>query len=304
MSAGQHGIVAVGSMALDTVETPFGKVREMLGGSATYFSVGARLFAPVAVVAVVGEDFPSRHLRLLSRLGVDVRGVTVEKGRTFRWKGRYGYDLNTARTLRTELNVFKTFRPEVPEILRRRRTVFLANIDPEIQLAALSQMRSPGLVACDSMNFWIETKKKPLLEVLRRVRIFLCNDAEARQLSGEHNLIGAARWILDRGPRLAVIKKGEHGVLCFSRDFALLAPAFPLEKVFDPTGAGDTFAGGFIGYLSRHGALSREAVRRAVVYGSVLASYNVESFGPARVARLKVADVERRCRLFREMTRF
>lgn len=297
-------IVAVGSVALDTIQTPFGRVREALGGSATFFSASARFFSTVSVVAVVGRDFPRRHLSLLKRLGVDTAGIQMEKGKTFRWKGHYDYDLNNARTLKTELNVFRTFRPVLSERNRHSPYVFLANIDPDLQASILSQVKRPRLVACDTMNYWIENKRAALLRLLRKVDVFLCNDGEARELSAEYNLMRAAKWILSHGPRLLVIKKGEHGVLCFSRKFLFSAPAYLLESVFDPTGAGDAFAGGFIGYLTRSPGLSESVVRRAVVYGTVLASYNVESFSLNRLARLRRSDIERRYREFRRFTRF
>ena len=299
------GILAVGSVALDTVQTPFGRVQDALGGSASFFSASARFFSPVSVVAVVGSDFPQKHLRLFKRLGVDTRDLVRQPaGRTFRWHGVYSYDLNNPKTLKTELNVFKDFHPRLSGPNRSKRIVFLANIDPEIQHSVLRQVRRPALTACDTMNFWIEHKRAPLLRLLKRVDIFLCNDAEARELSGEYNLIRAARWVLARGPKLLVIKKGEHGVVCFSKRFRFAAPAYLLEKIFDPTGAGDTFAGGFIGSLSRGGRLHEAAVRRAVIYGSVLASYNVESFSLKRLAGLRRADIERRYGHFRELTRF
>jgi sugar/nucleoside kinase (ribokinase family) len=297
-------ILAVGSVALDTVETPFGRVRDALGGSATYFSASARFFSPVSIVAVVGRDFPREHLDRMKRLGIDTDGVRVEDGRTFRWHGRYSFDLNNPKTLKTELNVFRTFRPEISLPDRASRFVFLANIDPDLQQRVLRQVWQPWLVACDTMNFWIENKRKSLLRLLKQVDIFLCNDAEARELSGEFGLVAASRWMLSRGPKLVVIKKGEHGVVCFSREYACAVPAFLLEKVFDPTGAGDSFAGGFIGYLTRSPRLAAAVVRRALIYGSVLASYNVESFSLSRVARLRRADIERRVGHFRELTRF
>ncbi len=299
------GLLAVGSVALDTVETPFGKIKEGLGGSATYFSAAARFFNRVSVIAVVGEDFPKKHLRLLGRLGVDTRGIEIQKdGKTFRWRGFYDYDLNTARTLKTELNVFASFKPRVPLEHRRSRTVFLANIDPDIQSAVLGQIHRPRLVACDTMNYWIENKKKSFMGLLKKIDIFLCNDSEARELSREANLLKASRWILSRGPKLLVIKKGEHGVVCFSKKFLFLAPAYLLESVLDPTGAGDTFAGGFVGYLSKMGKLNEAAIRKAVIYGSVLASYNVESFSLNRIARLRWSEIEKRYRQFRSLTRF
>ncbi|MBI3252187.1 MAG: sugar kinase [Candidatus Omnitrophica bacterium] len=297
-------ILAVGSVALDSVETPFGKVKDTLGGSASFFGAAARFFAPVSLVAVVGEDFPKKHLRLLEKCGVDIGGIETARGKTFRWRGFYDYDLNNARTLKTELNVFQSFKPRLSPEHRASRIVFLANIDPDIQRAVLDQVRNPSLVACDTMNYWIEHKKKSLLKLLARVDIFLCNDSEARELSGEYNLIKAARGILARGPRLALIKKGEHGVLCFSQNSLFSVPAYLLEKIFDPTGAGDSFAGGFLGYVSKSPNLSERVVRRAVIYGTVLASYNVESFSLSRLARLTPAEIAGRYKEFQKLTRF
>jgi sugar/nucleoside kinase (ribokinase family) len=300
----KKSILAVGSVALDSVETPFGKVTDALGGSATFFSASARFFCPVNIVAVVGKDFPKKHLTMLTNLGVNTSGIKIQDGKTFRWKGFYDYDLNSAKTLKTELNVFQTFKPELSSSERAAKYVFLANIDPDIQKQVLGQVSSPDLVACDTMNYWIETKKKSLSKLLKGVGVFLCNDAEARQLSGEHNLVRASKWILDHGPKLVVIKKGEHGVVCFSKNFIFMAPAFLLENIFDPTGAGDTFAGGFIGYLTKAGSLNEMAVRQAVIYGSVLASFNVESFSLNRIAALGMAEIEKRYQAFRLMTKF
>jgi sugar/nucleoside kinase (ribokinase family) len=299
------GILAVGSMALDTVKTPFGCEEDALGGSVSYFSASARFFAPVSIVAVVGEDFPKKHLDLFKKLGVDTRGLhCVKGGKTFRWSGVYSYDLNNPKTLKTELNVFEGFRPKLSDAHRAKKFVFLANIDPEIQYSVLKQVRGPALTACDTMNFWIGGKRNALLKLLKSVDVFLCNDAEVRQLSGEYNIISAARWVLSRGPKLVVIKKGEHGVCCFSKDSTFTAPAYLLEKVFDPTGAGDTFAGGFIGTLARAGKLDDKSVRQAVVNGSVLASYNVESFSLRRLAGLQPADIAKRAGHFRKLTQF
>jgi len=298
-------ILAVGSVALDTVKTPFGSVRRALGGSAVYFSASARFFAPVSIVGVVGEDFPKKHLDLLEKLGVGTQEIQkVPGGKTFHWEGAYSYDLNNPKTLKTELNVFESFRPQLSPESQKSRFVFLANIDPEIQQEVLRQVKRPELVACDTMNYWIENKRKNLFQLLAKTDIFLCNDAEARELSGEFNLLQAARAIAERGPKLLVIKKGEHGVLCFSKNFIFSTPAYLLEKIFDPTGAGDTFAGGFLGYLTCSPKLNPNVIRRAVIYGSVLASYNVESFSLERIATLRYADIERRVRDFRELTRF
>ncbi len=297
-------ILAVGSVALDSVETPFGKETEALGGSATFFSASARFFSPVSVVAVVGKDFPKEYLQKIRNLGISTDGIEIQNGHTFRWKGFYGYDLNNAQTLKTDLGVFQSFRPKLTAQDKKSRVVFLANIDPDLQQTVLNQVENPVLSACDTMNYWIKNKKKSLLGLLKKVNIFLCNDGEAREFSGEYNLIQASRKILSLGPKLVVIKKGEHGVICFTRDFIFLAPAFLLEKIFDPTGAGDSFAGGFIGYLSRHPVLNQENVRKAVIYGSVLASYNVESFSLDRIARLTKPEIEKRYRQFRNMTKF
>ncbi len=297
-------ILAVGSVALDSVKTPFGEVKDALGGSATFFSASARFFSPVSVVAVVGEDFPMKYLTLIRKLGVDTKDLKTARGRTFRWKGFYDYDLNNAQTLKTELNVFRDFKPVISEKNRNSAFVFLANIDPDLQRSVLAQVRKPLLSACDTMNYWIQNKKNSLLRLLKAVDIFLCNDNEARQLAGEYNLIQCARWILGRGPKLLVIKKGEHGVACFSRKFLFIAPAYLLENVFDPTGAGDTFAGGFMGYLTRSPRLNERVVREAVIYGSVLASYNVESFSLNRLARLRPREIEARYRQFKRITKF
>ncbi|OIO38557.1 MAG: sugar kinase [Candidatus Omnitrophica bacterium CG07_land_8_20_14_0_80_50_8] len=297
-------ILAVGSVALDSVKTPFGKVTDALGGSATFFSASARFFSPVSIVAVVGCDFPPNYLNLIKKLGVDTHDLRTVPGKTFRWKGFYGYNLNDAHTLKTELNVFQDFRPVVSEENRECAYVFLANIDPDLQQSVLAQVRRPRLTACDTMNYWIQNKKKSLRALLKKVDLFLCNDNEARQLARERNLIQCARWILSRGPRLLVIKKGEHGVACFSKNFLFIAPAYPLENVSDPTGAGDSFAGGFIGYLARSGRFNESVVRKAVIYGSVLASYNVERFSLNRLIRLKRSEIERRYRRFGRLTKF
>ena len=300
----KNRILAVGSVALDTVKTPFGRAVEALGGSATFFSASARFFAPVSVVAVIGQDFPAKHLALMRSLGVDTQNVVTAPGKTFRWSGEYNFDLNSAKTLKTELNVFASFKPEIPAAYRSSRVVFLANIHPEIQHSVLGQVKRPVFSACDTMNYWIETQKKSLTALLKKVDIFLCNEAEARELSGEYNLIAAARWVMARGPKIFVIKKGEHGVLCFTRSSIFASPAFLLEKVFDPTGAGDTFAGGFIGYLAGRGRIGESDIRKAIVYGTVLASYNVESFSLKRVAGLKRADIDKRYKLFSSLTKF
>ena len=244
------GVLVVGSVALDSVETPFGEARDALGGSATFFSIAASYFTEVSIVAVVGTYFPPEHIEFLQSKGVDTSGLVVEDGETFRWAGVYGYDLNERQTIDTRLNVFETFRPEVPESLASSEFLFLANIDPELQLTVLDQVSSPKLVACDTMNFWIEGKREALLEVMGRVDAIVLNDGECRELAIESNLIKAARAVLGMGPRIVIVKKGEHGATMFTGDEYFSAPAYPCESVFDPTGAGDSFAGGFIGYLA------------------------------------------------------
>lgn len=297
-------LLVVGSVALDSVKTPFGQVAEALGGSATYFSFAASFFTTVRVVAVVGEDFPGEHLHLLKTRGVDLSGLQVSKGKTFRWVGEYGYDLNEARTLDTQLNVFGNFRPVLPDALRKTPFVFLANIDPDLQLEVLRQMARPRLVALDTMNFWIEGKRQALLSVLAEVDALLVNDAETRQLAREPNLIKAARAILGFGPRTVVVKRGEYGALMISNGHFFFVPAYPLESVFDPTGAGDTFAGGFMGYLAKSEATDADAIRRAIVYGSVMASFTVEDFSLHRLARLKPEEIQRRYEAFQDLMRF
>jgi len=297
-------VLVVGSVAFDTVRTPFGAGEEVLGGSAAYFALAASFFTEVRLLAAVGEDFREEDAALLREHGVDLRGLTREPGRTFRWEGEYGYDLNNPRTLRTELGVFAGFRPRVPEAYRDSEVVFLANIDPEIQSEVLGQTRSPMLVACDTMNFWIERKRDALIRTLSRVDALLINDGEARQLTAEPNLVRAAHAIRDLGPRTVVIKRGEYGALMFRDGSVFSAPAYPLENVLDPTGAGDSFAGGFTGYLARTRDFSDEAMRRAVSFGSVMASLNVEDFSLRRLARTSRREVEERYGAFKHLTHF
>lgn len=297
-------LVVVGSVALDTVETPFGRAEDALGGSATFFSAAASLFHPVQVVAVVGDDFPLQQLDFLRQRGVDLSGVTQEPGESFRWSGVYSYDLNTRDTLETRLGVFAEFAPELPPGFRDAQWVFLGNIDPELQWHVLDQVRSPRLVACDTMNLWIDIKRDALVKLLSRVNLLLVNDAEARQLSGEHNLLQAARWIQRQGPEYVIVKKGEHGAILFMPDSIFFAPGYPLEEVFDPTGAGDSFAGGLMGYLARVGSTDREELKRAMIYGSALGSFAVERFSVERLVNLEPAEIAERVAAFREMTAF
>lgn len=297
-------IVVVGTVAFDTVETPFGRGEQVLGGSATYFSTSASFFTDVSLVAVVGDDFPQEHVDFLRSRSIDTSGLQRMPGKTFRWCGKYGYDLNDAQTLDTQLNVLSDFRPDLPPSFREAEYLFLANIDPELQLEVLEQVRAPRLVACDTMNFWISSKPAALAEVLRRVDIVVINEAEARQFTSQANLVKAARSIIALGCKRLVIKRGEYGVLMFTADSLFAAPAYPLEEVFDPTGAGDTFAGGFMGYLANTGDLSEEGVRQAIVFGSVMASFNVEDFSLERLKRLGYRDIERRYKSFKALTSF
>jgi sugar/nucleoside kinase (ribokinase family) len=300
----KNPVLVVGSVALDSVETPFGKADEVLGGSGTYFSSSASHFTPVQLVGVVGDDYPVEKLEPLAARGVDLAGLENASGTSFRWRGRYRHDLNSAETLETHLGVFSHFRPKIPDQFKRSPFVFLANIDPRLQLQVLEQVEKPRLVACDTMNFWIESRRPDLVELLRHVDLITLNDAEARQLTEHTNLVQAARWIMDKGPKHVLIKKGEHGAFMFTRDSIFFAPAYPLESVFDPTGAGDSFAGGFIGYLAATGDLSDANMRRAVVVGSAMGSFAVEKFSNARLLEITRADIDARIREFRQLVAF
>jgi len=297
-------LLVVGSVALDSVKTPFGEATEVLGGSATYFSAAASYFTPVNVVATVGEDFPAPHLEFLRSRGVDVAGVETGRGKTFRWRGEYSYQLNEAKTLDTQLNVFEHFAPRVPDGYRNPSLVFLANIDPVLQRDVLGQVRRPKIVACDTMNFWIAGKKSELERTLKEVDVLIINEGEARQLAGEVNLVKASRAIMGLGPKTLIIKRGEYGALLFSGDMVFAAPAFPLENVFDPTGAGDSFAGGFLGHLAKHPAMDRANLCKAVIFGSVLASFCVEAFSLDRFRTLTRLDIQHRYREFKTLTFF
>jgi sugar/nucleoside kinase (ribokinase family) len=297
-------VLVVGSVALDSVETPFGKADDVLGGSAVYFASAASLLTPVQLVGVVGSDYPMAKLDPLIKRGVDLTGLEQAEGESFRWRGRYRHDLNSAETLETRLGVFSHFRPKIPAQFRKAPFVFLGNIDPRLQLDVLQQVESPKLVACDTMNFWIESRRNDLLTLLGRVDLITLNDGEARQLTEKANLIHAARWILERGPKYVIIKKGEHGAFMFTKSSVFYAPAYPLEQVFDPTGAGDSFAGGFIGYLASSGDVSDANLRRAVVYGSALGSFAVEQFSNTRLLQLTRADVDKRVEEFRQLVAF
>ncbi|HXY30959.1 MAG TPA: PfkB family carbohydrate kinase [Gemmatimonadaceae bacterium] len=297
-------VLVVGSVALDSVETPFGRAENVLGGSATFFAASASLLTGVQLVGVVGDDYPVDQLSPLAERGVDLSGLERAEGESFRWRGRYRHDLNSAETLETKLGVFSHFRPKIPASFRRPPFLFLGNIDPRLQLEVLRQVERPRLVACDTMNFWIESRRSDLLELLTNVDLITLNDGEARQLTEEVNLVKAARWILERGPRHVIIKKGEHGAFMFTAETVFFAPAYPLEEVFDPTGAGDSFAGGFIGYLARTGDLSEANLKRAVVCGSAMGSFAVERFSIRRFLEITPADIWKRIGEFRRLVAF
>lgn len=297
-------ILVVGSVAFDSVETPFGRAEKVLGGSASFFAVAASYFAPVSLVGVVGDDFGETELGVFRRHKIDLQGLERTPGKTFHWQGRYSYDLNSRDTICTDLNVFEFFKPKIPAPYRKSEFVFLGNIDPVLQRDVLDQVDKPKLVACDTMNFWISGKLDELRKTLARVDVLLINDAEARQLSGEWNVVKAARAIRAMGPRTLVVKKGEHGVLMFSDAGSFAAPAYPLEEVFDPTGAGDTFAGGFLGYLAHAGDLHEANLRKAVIMGSTLASFSVEAFSLDRLVKLSRPEIDDRFRLFKKLTHF
>ena len=297
-------LLVVGSMAFDTVRTPFGEANDVLGGSATYFSTSASFFTEVDLIAVVGEDFPEEHLAFLRSRGVNLDGLERRDGRTFRWKGEYTYQLNEAHTLETHLNVLETFRPKIPEQYRNPDMLFLGNIDPELQMDVLQKVTRPSVVACDTMNFWIDGKREALWQVLEKIDILIINDGEARALGEDPNLVQVAKRILAKGPKHLIIKRGEYGVLMFTGDQVFGAPAFPLEQVKDPTGAGDTFAGGFMGHLASTGDMTDEGLRRAIIFGSVMASFNVEAFSLDRLRDLDRKEIDDRFREFKRLTHF
>ncbi|MCC5926002.1 MAG: sugar kinase [Bacteroidetes bacterium] len=297
-------ILIVGSVAYDGIETPFGKRDRILGGSATYLSITSSYFTgDVNLVGVVGHDFEASDIEILRNRGVNLDGLKIDKsGKTFFWAGRYHYDLNSRDTLDTQLNVFETFKPEIPENLRNVEYLCLGNIAPSLQSLVLDQVKSPKLVICDTMNFWIEGAREDLLKTLSRVDVLIINDSEARELSGEPNLVKAAALIHDMGPKTLIIKKGEHGALLFTGNEIFSAPAFPVLDIFDPTGAGDTFMGGFAGWLAKTGDHSPENLRRAVIYGSVMASFCVEKFGPERLLEISEDAIKVRYNAFKELS--
>jgi sugar/nucleoside kinase (ribokinase family) len=297
-------ILVVGTVAFDSIETPYGSAERVLGGSASYFAVAASFFSPVKIVGIIGQDFPAEYLEIFSRRGIDLEGLQTEQGDTFHWRGRYHEDLNVRDTVELHLNVLTKFAPRLPVSYRNAEYVFLGNIDPMIQIEVLDQMQSMRMIACDTMDHWIQGSNRELRKVLARIEILVINDSEARLLSGEHNIVRAARSILRMGPKVVLIKRGEYGVLQFSDSSVFATPAYPLEEVFDPTGAGDSFAGGFLGHLARSWDGSEGGLRRAIVYGSVVASFTVEDFGLKRLAALSVDEIEERYRRFIELTDF
>lgn len=300
------GLLVVGSLGLDTVATPFDKIENALGGSATYISLAASYFSgPIRLVGIVGSDFPKEYVDMLNNHNIDLEGLQiVEGGKTFRWSGKYHYDLNVRDTLFTELNVFEKFDPIIPENARKSKFICLGNIDPVLQAKVLDQMENSQFVVCDTMNYWIEGKKKELLELLPRVNVLIINDSEARLLAHEPNLIKAAKVIRSMGPQILIIKKGEHGALMFSEETIFSAPAYPMESIYDPTGAGDSFAGGFIGYLFKTRDLSTESLKRAVIYGSTMASFCVEKFSTKGLEELSYLQIQDRFRQFMNLSRF
>ena len=297
-------VLVVGTVAFDSIETPYGSAERILGGSAAYFALAASLFAPVRVVGVIGRDFPEEYIELFTERNIDIAGLQRERGETFHWRGRYHEDINVRDTLELHLNVLAGFQPYLPESYRDAEYVFLGNIDPLMQAEVLNQMRAMQLVVCDTMDHWIRESPEDLRKVLKRIEILVINDSEAKLLSGYHNIVQAARAILKMGPKVVLIKRGEYGVLQFSDGAIFATPAYPLEDVFDPTGAGDSFAGGFLGQLARSRDRSERGLRRAIVYGSVVASFTVEDFGVKRLASVGLGEIEERYRSFAKLTDF
>lgn len=297
-------VLVVGSAALDSIKTPYGEVTDALGGSAIYFAAAASYFTPVRMVAVVGQDFPMGQLEFLSRRGVDTSGLDVARGKTFRWSGIYHQDMNQRDTVLTELNVFENFSPKLPASYKDTPYVFLANIHPALQMEVLDQVSNPRLVMLDTMNLWIDTAMSDLKKVMQRTDVIVLNDQETRQLTSETNLVKAARAVTNMGPKAVIVKKGEHGAFIVSKDKFFAVPAYPLETLFDPTGAGDSFAGGLAGYLAKRGSHSFGNIRRGIAYGSVIASFAVEQFSVERLRTLTMNEIETRLKQFSKMTRF
>ncbi len=297
-------ILVVGSVGLDDIKTPFGEVKSFLGGSAVHFSVAASILGNVRLVGVVGDDFPKEHIKYLEKKHIDMEGLETVKGKTFRWEGYYEYDMNQAHTVKTELNVFQNFEPKIPERYKKSDILFLANIDPYLQLNVLKQVSVPTLVIADTMNFWIGSKRELLLEVIKKVDIMLMNDGEARQLMRTPNLVKAARKILSLGVKTVVIKKGEHGAVMFNKNSIFIVPAFPLEELIDPTGAGDSFAGGMVSFLSKQKDITDNVFRKAVVFGTIMASFTVQDFGTKALDNISYNDIKLRYKKLSKFTSF
>ncbi len=302
----KNRIVAVGSVAKDSIETPFGKVENTVGGSSVYFSLAASFFAPVAVIGVIGGDFPAGFLKKLSKKKIDVSGIEKAEGKTFLWKGRYSWDLNTAETLDTQLNVFQNFSPKIPAPLLSSKFLFLANIDPVLQMKVLNRMRKNNgcFVAGDTMNYWIENRRKALERIIPKLDALMINEMEIREFTSQYNVIKAAKSILSKGVKIVVVKKGEYGVSCFTKAGMFFLPAFPLEDAVDPTGAGDSFAGGFMGYIAKTGSVAWQSIRKAVAYGTVMSSFTVSGFGVKRLLSLRPQELKKRYGDFVKMVHF
>ncbi len=298
-------ILVVGSIGLDNIKTPFGEVKNLLGGSAVHFSVAASIVGEVRLVGVVGKDFNESYIKYLEKRHIDLEGLEIKEGKTFHWEGYYEYDMNHAHTVKTELNVFQHFKPKIPERYKNSEYVFLANIDPFLQLEVLRQIKSPKLIVADTMNYWIESKREMLLEVIKKIDIMLLNDSEARELMRTPNLVKAAKKIMSLGPKTVIIKKGEHGAIMFnSNNSIFIAPAFPLEDLIDPTGAGDSFAGGMISFLSKQDVINEMNLRKAVVFGTVIASFTVQNFGTKALDNITYNDIKLRYRQLSKFTSF
>jgi ribokinase len=297
-------VVISGTVALDSIRTPFGEVKEVLGGSAVYSSVAANEFAKAGIVSVIGKDFPKKYLNFLNTLGIDTRGIDVKAGDTFRWAGYYEYDMNQAHTLDTKLNVLSAFDPALPDSFRQAKYIFLANTDPEVQMKVFKQIKKPRLVMMDTMNYWIENKKEALTKMIEKSDVIVVNDAEARQYFDTPSVVQAGRSFLNMGPKAVIVKKGEHGALMFTDGACFSAPAYPLEKLVDPTGAGDSFAGGFIGWLARTEDLSPRNMRKAIIFGSAIASFNAEDFSLNKLKTITRDDIFNRYMKFQDIVSF
>jgi ribokinase len=297
-------VVIVGSIGLDDIQTPFGRIRNTLGGSAVYASIASSFFSRTGVIGVIGTDFPQQHLELMQRRGIDIKGIEIKEGKTFRWSGKYEFDLNVAETLKTELNVMEKFDPQIPREYKKAEYVFLGNLDPEIQLNVLKQMKKPKLVLSDTMNYWIESKRQKVLDVVKAVDIALMNDSEARELFKTTNLVKAAKEILKLDSNYAIIKKGEHGAVMFTEKSHFSLPGYPLEDIKDPTGAGDSFAGALIGYLAKTKEINEKNMRKAMVYASVVASLEVEGLGVTNMNFINQFKIKERFNEFKEFMKF